>query len=71
MGVNQNIRKRQHPETPAPGNISTQKRQPLPANLRAERPQGQLGHLERLNAQRNAHNGDAQHQADNRPTGGE
>ncbi|WP_416241552.1 excalibur calcium-binding domain-containing protein [Bifidobacterium pseudocatenulatum] len=24
-----------------------------------------------MNAQRNAHNGDAQHQADNRPTGGE
>lgn len=38
---------------------SIQKRQPSPANLRAERPQSQLGHLERLNAERNANDGDA------------
>lgn len=38
---------------------SIQKRQPLPANLRAERPQGQLGHLERLDTERNANDGDA------------
>lgn len=38
---------------------SIQKRQPSPANLRTERPQGQLGHLERLNAERNTNDGDA------------
>lgn len=38
---------------------SIQKRQPSPANLRTERPQSQLGHLERLNAERNTDDGDA------------
>lgn len=42
---------------------SIQKRQPSPANLRTERPQGQLGHLERLDTERNTDDGDAVQQA--------
>ncbi|MCB4886018.1 DUF4236 domain-containing protein [Bifidobacterium pseudocatenulatum] len=38
---------------------SIQKRQPSPANLRTERPQSQLGHLERLDTERNTNNGNA------------
>lgn len=42
---------------------SIQKRQPLPADLRTERPQSQLGHLERLDTERDTNDGDAVQQA--------
>lgn len=41
------------------------------ADLRTKRPQRQFGHLERLDAKRNADDGDAQHQSDDGPAGGQ